>query len=336
MVEEDRSLFDRCFPGSWQTTMLVRPSFQKPTKVALYQRRGDGTVRFDRPAQEFYLYPAHEGRIESPLEPAASSPPTSSEAGHLASVPLQSGSRELEQPGTKLPELVRPNAAAPVDEATQRDAIQRDRTQRDRTQHGGTQRDRTQHAGTQHGGTQHDGANTGPLTLEAGVPAGTRPGAQRSAALSLEFGADAELLPRGTVRTFSPWIAAMLILVGLLAGSGVAALRAPAEPAAASAGGSPLRVVRDSNAWVVHWDRSLADLAGVSGARLSVTRDGYTKEVTLPLMDFRSGSTRLDWVSDEMDLLLRVDRPGYPEVEQRVRVVGMSKPRPSGARAPKA
>lgn len=231
MVEEDRSLFERCFPGAWQTTMVVRPSYQKPTKAAFYLRDAGSAVRLDRPAQVFFLYPADEASPAS--NPGAEATPVAAPVANIV-----------------------PNAAVPDT-------------------------------------------------------------------------ADLELLPTGTVRAFSPWIAAMLVLVGLLAGSGMAALRGAKSadtPVVATAASQPLSVQHQAGHWTVRWDKSLAELPGASGASLTVTRDGHTKLTALPLDDFRNGSKRIDWVSDDMEVTLRVDRPGFPEVEQRVRVVGMNKP----------
>jgi hypothetical protein len=244
MVDEDKSLFDRCFLAGWQTTMVVRPSFQKPTKAAFYQRSAVNTVRLDRPSQEFFLYPAHEGA-----------------AARL--------------------EATRPHIVPPRDPSP---AV--------------------------------------PPFL--GDPAVAAVGSAGRASES-----HPELLPPGTVRAFSPWIAAMLVLVGLLAGSAVATLRGRAEaPTTVAAAGEPLRIAQKDAAWEIRWDKSLTELPGASGASLLVTRDGHTKTIALPLDEFRQGFTSLDWITDDMEVALRVDRPGYPETEQRVRVVGLAKPKP--------
>jgi hypothetical protein len=137
---------------------------------------------------------------------------------------------------------------------------------------------------------------------------------------------EVELLPQGTVRAFSPWIAAMLVLVGLLAGSGMAALRGrPESPQTALAASEPLRVGSEGDRWAIRWDKSLAELKGVSGAVVNVTRDNNTKSISLSLPQFAAGAFPLDWVSEDMEVTLRVDRPGYPEIEQRVRVIDTAK-----------
>lgn len=262
LVEEDRTLFDRCFPASWETVMVVRPSYQKPTKAAFYQRGVGNALRFDRPAQEFFLYPAHEGERDAPLLPTTDKGPERA----LRPVPVS-------EPKGAEPSTLAAKAAA--------------------------------HANAHAAESRHPDLHP-------------------------------ELLPPGTVKAFSPWIAAMLVLVGLLAGSGVAALRGrPDAPVVATAAGEPLRIQQENGAWQVRWDRSLAELPGASGASLAVTRDGQTKTIALPLDQFRLGAASLDRIADDMEVALRVDRPGYPETEQRVRVVGVAGKPKAPARSPR-
>jgi hypothetical protein len=231
LVQEDQDLHDRCFEDFWQTVMIVRPSFQRPTKAAFYQREASGLFRFDRPVQEFFLYPAHTGDIEPPI-----------------AIPE--------------PALAVPAVDAPPERA-----------------------------------------RTLPTVEEL------------------------ELLPRGTFRAFSPWIAGLLVMVGLLAGAGIAGVRQARDARQQEYGTQdPLRVAAEAGRWAIRWNPRLADLDGASGALLSVTRDGHLKQITLPLGALRLGVTHVDWVSDDMEVALRVDRPGYPETEQRIRIVGPQRP----------
>ena len=236
LAEEDEALHARCFGEPGQAVMIVRPSFQRPTKAAFYQREPDGAFRPSRPTQEFFLYPAHEGEIEPPIM-----------------MPVE------------LPEPVQ--AAAPA-----------------------------------------------------------------VAAVSAR---DLELLPRGTVRAFSPWIATMLLFVGLLAGGGIASLRQSREAAwqQAIAGQEPLRIEAEASRWAIRWDPRLGQLEGAAGATLIVSRNGQSKTVSLPLVQLRRGFDHIDWVSDDMEIALRVERPGYPEAEQRIRVVGGGAGKPQAAAA---
>ena len=292
MGEDDKAVFDRCFPHAWQTTMIVRPSFQKPTKAAFYLRGAGDAIRFDRPAQEFFLYPAHDIALDC-VAPAVA-PRRESRRPELVSPP---GSRAASVSSAA-------SGASTAAGLKRLSELSPERVY-----------ERGHHVGHQ------------PV-----YPAAPAPASASSTAPAL----DPELLPRGTVRAFSPWIAAMLVLVGLLAGAGMDALRrGKAEaPTVALAANEPLLVVHEQGGWAVRWDKSLSDLVGASGGSLAVTRDGFTKTIVLPLAQLRTGSTHLDWVSDDMELALRVDRPGYPEVEQRVRVIGMSKPGAERKRAP--
>jgi len=243
IADEDVTLFDRCFPEHAHVTMIVRPSYQKPVKAAFYQRDAKGKVRADRPAQEFFLFPAHEGEIAVPEVPALADPRAASVREALTEPP-----------------------AAPVP-----------------------------------------------------PPAAARP------LPSIE---ELELLPRGTVRAFSPWLAAMLVLVGLLAGAGIAALRHDSGPSSVAAGVAPqpLQIVAVDSHWAVRWDPQLGLLTGVSGASLTITRNGSSKATTLALDALRRGEAMVEWVSDDMEVTLRLNRPGYPDVEQRVRAIGLGRP----------
>lgn len=225
LVQEDEALHDRCFSEPGQTVMVVRPSFQRPTKAAFYQRELDGSFRYDRPVQEFFLYPAHEGDIEPPIA--------------------------IPQPDP----VEVPAASAP--------------------------------------------------------PAPSRPSA-----------VDLELLPRGTLRSFSPSIAVFLLIVGLLAGVGIASVR-QARDAGPDSLKEPIRVVAESGRFAIRWSPKVAELPGVAGAMLSVTRDGHLKQIAIPLGSLRLAVAYIDWVSDDMEVSLRVDRPGYAETEQRIRIVGI-------------
>ena len=240
LAAEDQALHDRCFPESGLAIMIVRPSFQRPTKTAFYQREMDGSFRPDRPVQEFFLYPAHTGDIEPPIGIPESAP-------------------------APMPVLV-----------------------------------------------------TTPPVLP-----------------SPEAGRHLELLPRGSVRAFSPWIAGMLLAVGLLAGMGMASLRQSSDARQTlSAIQDPIRVAQESGRWAIRWNPGVADLDGSAGATLTVTRGGNNKVIALPLKDLRAGVTFIDWVTDDMEISLRVERLGYPETEQRIRIVGIQSGKPAARRAP--
>ena len=71
MMDPDVALFERYFPKAHQTTLILRPSAQRPLLAAFFFRNEAGTVRPTRPVRELVLVerPVQMGSAE-PSEPA--------------------------------------------------------------------------------------------------------------------------------------------------------------------------------------------------------------------------------------------------------------------------
>ena len=69
MMDSDVALFEKYFPESHQTTLILRPSSQRPLLAAFYFRNEAGVVRPSRPEQEMVLVEPRLAVGDEPRQP---------------------------------------------------------------------------------------------------------------------------------------------------------------------------------------------------------------------------------------------------------------------------